>query len=334
MPSVSHPLASVLRLLLCLAGYVAALCVANRPRFWWQELFASLALYWLPLAAIAFAWLARFVFSQPLKVTRGAASWGVLGALGCYGYVIVFMGCKLAPYLFYDRWPAQVSQGSATVSGLWIDQWGRGDSISALQALVTRKAPMVLMVSGENSAVELLGAMTERFPNQVRTQCTDGDVISVFSQLPFGAQQFDNLGVEAFPGGVFSLQVHDGRQIELGVMALSRSTSQELFERNRITARRLSSLMRNSREPRIVAAQFSTTPFSQLMALYPEQARLRSLMFGAGLHKTFNMEHPFVITTDSNIFVSRDFARLSFEAITIPERERTALFFRVALGPP
>jgi hypothetical protein len=137
------------------------------------------------------------------------------------------------------------------------------------------------------------------------------------------------LGIEAFPGGVFVLQQEGSAAIEIGVMRLERSISSEVFERNRVTSRRLASLMRNSDEPRLVVAQFGTTPFSQLMAIYPKQARLRSLMFGMELSKMFEIAWPALVSPGSNIFVSRDFTRQTLELIHLPGCQSPLIFFRV-----
>lgn len=326
-----YPLRSRLSsVVLCLAGVLAALCVANRPRFWWQELFCSLALYWLPPAIIAGTWLVRKAFSRAAHPGSSTVSCLLWGGVVCYGYVIFSMGSVLMPYLWPSRWAPLTNEDSTIISGLWIDGWSSRDTFSDLRELISRMDPMVVMVSGELAVSERSGDMLRRLPYQARTASSENGGISIFSAVPIRAEHID-LGIEAFPGGIFSLSVPGRQSVELGVMALARSTSQELFERNRITARRLSSLMRSSKEPRIVAAQFGAAPFSQLMAVYSEQVRLRSLMCGLGLRKTFNMENPLVITTDSNIFVSRDFSRLSFERIHIPMRERAVLSFRVAL---
>jgi hypothetical protein len=332
-PQSFNPLCTCLRFFVVYpAGLFAALCVANRPRFWWQEIFCSLALYWLPLAVLATAWLLWSSYARASQLRSSIASWLLWGAIVCYGYVIVSMGSVLAPYLWYSRWYQPPNQDTPVISGLWIDGWSTRDRLSDLREVLSRTEPMVVMVSGEFAGLEQSLDPLKFLPYRARTSSAENGGISIFSAIPIGAEKIDHLGVEAFPGGVFSLYPPGGRSIELGVMALVRSTTQEQFERNRITARRLSSVMRSSRAPLIVAAQFSTTPFSPFMAVYSEQVRLRSIMFGLGLYKTFNMENPVVISTDSNIFVSQDFSRVSFERIYLPMRERAALFFRVLLS--
>jgi hypothetical protein len=331
-PQSFNLLRSRLRIsLVCLSGFFGALCVANRPRFWWQEIFCSLALYWLPLAVLAIVWLTRISHARATHLRCRIAPWILWGAIVCYGYMIVSMGSVLAPYLWYSRWPQPPNQDAPIISGLWIDGWSTRDTLSDLREVLLRTKPMVVMVSGDFAGLEPSLDVLKFLPYRARTSSAENGGISIFSAIPIGAEHIDHLGVEAFPGGVFSLYPPGGRSIELGVMALVRSTSQEQFERNRITARRLSSVMRSSRAPRIVAAQFSTSPFSPFVGVYSEQVRLRSVMFGLGLYKTFNMENPFVMTTDNNIFVSQDFSRVSFERIHLPMRERAALFFKVAL---
>ena len=64
-------------------------------------------------------------------------------------------------------------------------------------------------------------------------------------------------------------------------MTLLPALSRQSLESSRITSRRLASIMRSSSAPRIVFAQFNTTPFSQVRSIYSDQVKLLSLDYGS-----------------------------------------------------
>jgi hypothetical protein len=324
----------VLHVLVCLAGFLAALCVANRPRFWWQELFCTAGLYWFAPAILALLYLGcslsgRSDSSGILRTRRAAHYWLLIGAICCYGYVTVHMGIIMAPYLYYGSWSATREVLGPELGFLWLEGRSESDRVEDLSKLLARTTPTVVIMSGYGDLDSQRLSDLRDYPYLQRTASQERGGITLFSKIPFGNQVTDSLGIEALPGGVFVLQPSETESIEVGVLALARSTSRGIFERNRVTARRLSSLMRNSGAPRVVVGQFGTTPFSQLMSVYPQQARMRSLMFGIGLLKTFDMNNPFIALTDSNVFVSTDLVRRGFERIHRSGQTHAALAFRI-----
>gem|GEM_PF-1666998 len=322
----------VIFLIVCLTGYFLALCVANRPRFWWQETLCSNALYWLPFALVALVFL-----SGDLIRKRTTRPWMLWSAVVCYGYASVFMLCKLFPFVHYNRWPLVIEDSESNVRGLWVDGWSAADRVAELNEVISVKQLSVVMIAGTAPHEALRDPLLDLFPYRATTapvEPANGEHVSIaiFSKVPFTSERIDQFGVEALPGGVFPLQLPNGAVLELGVMSLVPSDSQQSFERNRITSRRLSALMRSSSAARIVAAQFSTTPFSQFMAVYPEQVKMRSLMYGIGLYKTFDMNNFSNYSTESNVFVSHNVARIEFERIRVEGRSRAMLYFHVQVA--
>lgn len=311
--------------LVCFGGFIAALCVANRPRFWWQEVFCSAALYWLPLALLSMLYLVRLVL-----VSWPSRSLLVLGAICCYAYVVIHTVVILAPYLFYERWPQLSSSPPLKeLSGVWIECLSDPRSAGEIEQLIERNDPTIVFLGGNSTADVVSTDTMKRYPHMARTSSTGQGSILLLSKIPFGLPVADDLGIEAFPGGVFVLEPEGEAPVEIGVMSMEPSTSQDVFERNRITSRRLASLMRNSHAPRLVVAQFNTTPFSQQMAIYPEQARLRSLMFGTGLGEFLGTSSPFVAAPTSNVFVSRNFVRNTFERVHLKSCKHPGLSFTI-----
>jgi len=239
-------------------------------------------------------------------------------ALLSLGYTFCFMGLKALPYIYYSRWSSFDSR-SDDLSGMWIDNWSRNDDPAQIVAPVKKLNPKLLLVAGtdlENLASPLrdLG-----FGYIVNVDPVRQSSVIIASTLPFLPERITNLGVNSWPGGVFSLGLSDGAEIQLGVIALKRSSDQESFERNRVTARRLSSIMRDSDKARLVVGQFNATPFSQFVAVYSEQARMNSLMFGRMSLGTLNA------------LASKDISSTNFIRIEIPGRSGDAFWFQLRM---
>jgi hypothetical protein len=243
--------------------------------------------------------------------------------------VIVSVVGTLIPYLYYNRWPNGVGNPACAFSGVWIDHWSDRDSLHQVYAVIDSKRPSIVMVNGEFSAGGLKSEVFELFPYRAKTRSSENGGVSILSRLPIGDNYIDDLGVDALPGGVLTLKPESCQEIELGVMALVPSRTQETLQRNLITSRRLSSLLRNSNALRIVAAQFSTTPFSQIISIYPEQTRLRSLRYGLGIKNLIKIENPLFSETVGQVFVSREFTRGSYELIKAAGREGAIQYFEV-----
>jgi hypothetical protein len=137
------------------------------------------------------------------------------------------------------------------------------------------------------------------------------------------------LGFDALPGGVVSLAMPDEGEFELGVLMLERSHDKASFERNRISSRRLSSLMRNSQQRRIVVGNLNTTPFSMLSSIFNEQSGMRSLVFQSGFVNTLGVLSLNSHVFGRNVFVSRDMVRKDFEFVDLPGRNEPVVFFSV-----
>jgi hypothetical protein len=312
----------ILSIGLALFGVFAALCVANRPRFWWQDRFCDAAMYWVPISLVSLIWLtARWRKARSVLL--------IIGVL-CHGYAVAFMDHKAWPFLFFSRWPEATVIGQPLVSGIWIDSWGESDRSEPVAALVAQRKPDLLLVSGYGTDRLIDRLAVAGLTNRVRVRNPLDGEIQLATRFDTVGDSFKELGIGALPGGSIRLRLPDRSELLLGTMALTRSISKESFQRNRITSRRLSSIMRNSSESRLVVANFGTSPFSQLAAIYPEQTRMRSLMFGGGLLKTFDYRRWWSHFTYSNVFISKDLTRVGFERITLPERGSALLYFSVA----
>ncbi len=241
-------------------------------------------------------------------------------ALVTHGYVFCFMGLKALPYVYYSQKSSKLDEHSQYLSGIWIDGWSSDDSPAHILAAAKKLNPELLLVAGSHleSLPKLLTDLG--FAEVVQVDSVDNKSIFIASARPFSPEKVTNLGVNSWPGGVFSQSLSDGSEIQIGVITLERSLNQGRFERNRVTARRLSSIMRDSDKTRLVFGQFSATPFSQFVSVYSEQARMNSLMFGRGLAGT------------ANIFASKNISSASVSSIEIPGRLGGAFWFKLAIS--
>jgi hypothetical protein len=311
---------------LLVTGYAVGLLVANRPRFWWQDLFHSAALYWIAPAACAALWLAVCMWTK--------RRWSWFAALAClaYAFSVGKMIDRVWPYIWFDRWSNSIADSAAVpISGLWVDSWTERDDPSALMNLVTRHSPTIVLVSGAIPDLNSAAVSLQRYPHRVELQAAGADKISFMSQLPLGSSAKLDLGINADVGGLIPLLVGENKTVQIGTLDLKYAKSAVDFERKRVSSRRLSALVRNGVDTRIVVGQFNSTPFSQLVSIYSQQARVRSLRFNAGLFEALSILKYCQTECPAQVFVSRDVRPGQLEEFHLDGREQPALLFKVSV---
>lgn len=238
---------------------------------------------------------------------------------------------RVWPYV--SAGPAQLQQKThtASVGGIWIDAWTVKDDSQTLLAAVHRLKPSVVALSGDIPEELSKNLSVEQYPYRVQLEAQNSREILVLSKLAFGSDLKVDLGVNAEVGGFIPLEVTETKTLRLGLLDLRQATTQAEFERNRISSRRLSSLVRNGSGTRIVVGQFSATPFSQLVSIYSQQAKVRSLRFDAGLLRSLPVVAFCRDSCPAQVFVSRDVTPGNFEEIRLPGRARPGVFFKVSV---
>lgn len=306
-----------------LPSVVLALFFLNRPRFWWQETVCNLALYWIaPLCMSLIFCLCRL---SRLRFK----SFTFCLALLTHAYVLNSTVRTVSPYLVFNYWKSLDSEETASLRALYIDHWTDIDNASTCLSVVETYKPAIIVISGDTRNLS-----SNHFPDTPNRFTIHGSypqdgTIEVFSSLPVSDRGIHDLGINALPGGVATVRVSPQKTIDIGMLTLEPSFSTEQFERNRVSSRRLASLMRNSAATRVVMATFNATPFSQLTSMYIDQARLRSVMFGRGMFKTYDMRNPWASFAVSNILVSRDVEPIKVERIACPDRPHALWFFEI-----
>jgi hypothetical protein len=306
-------------------GIMFGLAVANRPRFWWQELFQNYTLVWVFPAL-----LAVYALLQNMRRT-GRFSWVTVLVVIAYLYAVLQMVHRVRRYIHFAHWAVPQS-ATVSVSGVWIDSFSSAAESEVLTQIVSRYSPTLVMVHSEGLGSSLLDVPPlAKYPFHASTAPSADGTITVFSKLPFTTPQMTDLGFEALPGGLITLKLSQGQALELGVLALTRSVDTASFERNRITSRRLSSLMRNSSAHRIVVGNFNSTPFSMLSSIYNEQAGMHSLVFGGSFAQVFSALSGFSSSGGRNVFVARDCGKERFEFIKVPHRAAPIILFAATI---
>jgi hypothetical protein len=241
-------------------------------------------------------------------------------------FVIGYVVSSVKPYLTFNRWPHVVSEHSAQLSLVYVDGWSKDDRVGEFLSLVEERKPSLVVLSGRDVGPAMAALSSEQFPYRSHTRQSDDGEISIASVVSLAPDVIEGLGFNAYPGGVVTLQLTPSKVVQLGVLMMEPSFSKEQFERDRISTRRLATLMRNSEDTRVVLANFNATPFSQFTSMYIDQARMRSLLFGRGLLKTFDLRTPLIHLLVSNALVSRDVAPHEVELLQLSGRSRAALY--------
>jgi len=217
-----------------------------------------------------------------------------------------------APFFWYPRWSRVEPATTDTLRVLFVDN-----------CHVSQREARAMLIAHTPEVAVIVGAARESFLAAGyglanRRDFDERGEITVLTSLHIEDRGVPNLGFNARSGGVVGLKLPSGFTIDLGVISLRPSTARNEFERNRISARRLASYMRNSEATRLVLGNFYATPFSQLASVFTSQARLRSLWYGKGMLKTYDMNHVLSHFTFSHGFVSRDMRPGRVDRLKLP----------------
>lgn len=315
-------IALMVRVSLASFSALMALCFLNRPRFWWQETLCNLSLYAVPLI------MASLVVTAT-SIRRRRPGWAValLGGVSSL-YCVYVIAATAVPLFRTPRWGEVDTSSRDSFRILFVDDCQIADT-NAREMLVTYQPEVAVVI----------GAARERFLAEgkelVNRRDFAGDkVVSVVSSLSLQERGAENLGFQARPGGVVAFQLPGGTAVDLGVLKLGASTTRGDFERNRISARRLASYMRNADSVRMVVGSFHSTPFSQFTSVFTSQARLRSLWRGKGLVKTYDMKSLYSRFSYSHGFVSRDIRPLRVERVVVPGCSYAGIFAELTIAKP
>lgn len=133
--------------------------------------------------------------------------------------------------------------------------------------------------------------------------------VTVISRFPFLSSWRHNLGHGALPGVFGALQVDQDAILEIGAIDLIPVRSQESFGSDRVTSRRLATLIKFSERPRMVVGAFRGSPTSQIVKMYVDELHLHSVFFNGGMARIAAIFREAIgLGAGLNVFASNDVA--------------------------
>jgi hypothetical protein len=129
-----------------------------------------------------------------------------------------------------------------------------------------------------------------------------------------------------------TIELPQQEMLELGVLSLSPIHDQASFENNKVTARRMATLVRNSACNRIFVGSFFESPFSKNVSIFSRQGRLRSVMFGRGVNSTWDMHSRFLRIPADHAFVSRRIMVEEVGLVDLPQSRHRGIFFKAVVS--
>lgn len=261
--------------------WVAAICVAtfamyNYPRSWWQESLCATALVWTPLCVLG-------VCVELSRLARSGFSFGSCMLLTLNVMCVVKTVTITRPYVYAPAKSYSTFEYSRPTRVVFVDVVGRDNwALSHVANAIEEQNPDVVIAT-RYANTSLDKALSERYPHTLTSSVSSERVVEVFSKTPISSPVRTEYGYGALPGILGTLETSDGFRFQLGAMDLKTSSSQKMFNESRLTSRRLASALRYSVEPRIVVGAFRASITSQVVDMYVDQLKLRSIFFNSGL---------------------------------------------------
>lgn len=215
-----------------------------------------------------------------------------------------FLISVLSPYVTLDSQPDKAQGG--VLGEFSVGYIERFKSLSQLEQFSDRYKPQILVV--HDCPLDALSEIQTRFLYAEMALNGSDKGILIATKIPVSKQVAPTLGLHAYAGRVLQIRVNEQLKPLLGVLALQPSKNSESLERNRITSRRLATVMRNAKGPRMALLSLSATPFSQFSYIFQEQTDMRSLFFNIGWREYLTLYKKFGFRELHNIFVSPDMA--------------------------
>lgn len=319
-------LASLTRTLWTALVVVLAICHLNHPRLWIQDLLCSASLYWIPFVL---GDLCRNLF-RALK-TRAIPALGIVLIIA-EAYLVARVSSLAMPYIVPPPEPPLSAEPLPVVLFSHTDFSPGG--VAALVEAASARNPGLVVLVGEpaqlDAAEAAIGASIGAFPSVFESPRRAGRAVRILSRWP--AEPGDTgLGAGALPGLFVRLRVGDrAMPVLVGALDLLPAASQQDFFKSKVTSRRLATLMRYSREPRMVLGSFEATQFSPIVSMYTRQLRLRPAAAGHGIVRTYDAADPLIRLTLDHAFVSSAMYVSSFEVIPGISARRFSFAFRAS----
>lgn len=130
--------------------------------------------------------------------------------------------------------------------------------------------------------------------------------MELLSAFPLHTSSLRELGFGARPAVLGVLDLGGDKTLELGALDLLPPFSEEAFLASRVTARRLATIARYSKRPRIAVGAFRSTEVSQIVQMYTGQVRMKSVFFNEGISGVVSLVGScFTLNDNLSAFTSR-----------------------------
>lgn len=224
--------------------------------------------YWGSLVLVSLLLRLMGMLRRPRKLIGRYAFLSVVSE----GGVVLGLFSLLLPFMVTEGGPCSslLREGVSPVRVLWCHTQDSATQQRCGEVAGSFQADVVVFVGG------VPPDLSDIFPYKVGTPpvaALEGFV--VYSRLKLADSPTTELGVDALPGAYVGLTNPQGGEVQLGMLALQDGWSEQHFARNKVSSRRLATLVRNSTEPRLVLGSRFGPPFSGLTELYSREARLR-----------------------------------------------------------
>lgn len=275
---------------------ITPLSLANRARFWWQELVVNYALVLVLPSVFAFCYLCF----QKLPGRIGLLITTLCGILTAYH--ILFVGKLLYPYasILPDNRVSSMPATSQFSLG-YLESFSTWSDVSRFAEQSTSD---IVIIQDFPKSYE--GKVSKLFRETYFISKGDATGILVASQYPIIEVVSSDLGILSHPGGAIRIKIAEGFEPLLGVMALESSVNADIFERNRVTSRRMASILRNTPGYRLAFLRLASAPFSQFAYVFQEQTDMKSFLYDIGLGSYLHLGKRYGFGSLDNMYHSPD----------------------------
>lgn len=318
---------SLVRSLWFVCACFLLVCHADHARFWWQELVCSFTLYWIPLVLLGLVAAVRGY----RKGTVSAVRFGL--TLVVHLWLLLIVVGLLRPYVYFSKWPGVDKDRSIGLTVLVVPWFLRESGVEVFDQLLQRYRSDLVVITGLSNLAALRDSVGNAFPFFMAFEDAQENKLLALSRYPINAISRMGSGFGGLPAMYGMIELPKQEMLELGVLSLSPIKDQESFEDNKLTARRMATLVRNSARHRMLIGSFFESPFSKNVSIFSRQGRLRSVMFGRGLHSTWDMHSTFLRMPADHAFVSRRIVVEEVELVDVQQSHHRGMFFKVALEP-
>ena len=278
------------------------------PRvFWWQELNAGFACYYLVAHVLG---LLVILLDAGLCRKRIRIFCGFLLVVLIACYVI-----SLRPfYVKHDiQVVADMKQEGQRLRFFFVNLNGSGEWGDSLLNKVRELHPDLMLSLYDSGSIDKLGPVSWSFPYQRASVDHDMGMISLYSRYPFVGESRGNIG-EDFPAVLISkLQIPGTQALSVAAMRLWPTRGDESMAENDVLVRRMGTQLRYLDGPVIFGGAFHVNEFSEYYRVFRYLSRTENSASGFGNMRTWNSRNPLLRFTLDHVFSKGPMRVLRFE---------------------